>query len=1342
MASMPETPDPALDLGALVGRLRAAGFRVDTRQYLTAHELLLAYAASGVHLAGDVKRLTACLGPIFCTSPDEQERFAAEVREWLDAGREQPSRTPSAAAASATPFALWKRVHWWVGPLVAFLVIAVICGLVGARYYLPVETKGAVQVQLADGQVVPPSEAPGEVTLRADREPLALAPDGTFTVRVARADVVTLEASLKDYPTVTQELRGGAPGGALLTLMPLPTVPEPKAPEQRGVSADPIGVSFSGERTTSRIRWPAVALSALSAALLALAILAAIDRRKRRLALGQLPAHEDPEAITLSVPETPVLPVNETDLRRTSIALRRPRDSAALDLDIDDTVDLTVRNAGFFQPRYSARRAMPEYVVLVSRRTPSDHQARTFDAVLQHLADQDVVLDTYSFVDDPRTCVSSHTGEPFALSRVLERHHRATLIVAAETLCAFNRLTGRLASWVESVRSHERRIFVTPEAPDRWTDRESVLERAGFIVLPATEGGWRVLANVDSTSPADVLFPAPYTRAYPGIIGGEELRWLNRNEPPEAERERLLVELEGYLGPDGFAWLCACAVYPEISWALTLKLAPAGRASALLPSLGRLPWFRHGFMPAWLRRSLVARIPADADARIRTDLERLLEELAGSRSRPQSASLLQIGRWIGPVDLLRAAPAGSPLQDRVFLGFMAGQRDQTWLDAPRALGRLFTERPATISGKPTASSLGAIVRQLAANFRFHAAVNPLARNLAAAAVVGLLSLVPLTWLLTVGEVTGSVQSMWFVEIPEDESAMAAMFDGRAFFMSRSEVTVGQYNACVADNACAPLGPSVRPDGLPDEPDWPVRNVSAREAERFCAWLTTQLSNVANATGPIADALAGGRGGVRWQVTLPTDDKWKWAAFGGRTGAYPWGDDLDDLRANYTRGLEFLPRPVPVGSYPRDMGPFGLVDMAGNVAEWTRRTGQDIRVVVGGSYETTRSQLRAEITTARPAGIDDRAPTVGFRVAIAPMSPPAPASPSGTRPTPAATAEPSPVVPPPPVTEAACTPRTGGPFAPLYFPEGSIQIPAGATSQLTALVAELGRQKGVLTIEGHTSSGANPKNSMSESEQRANAVRSYLVSQGIPASRLRTTPMGDNQPQCSEATAAGRDANRRVEFRFTSGNSAPTIRRIGRSPAGIGLPPTTYTFTAEGVNDPDGDQLKYEWTVPGYPGAPISSTGAAASHLFDIVGSYQVTLTVTDSAGATATASTYVSIGTITGVWDITCSGPPKGEPNFPTAFVATIRQNGNQLTGTIEAGGLSQTFPAPASLENTISAGRRVSFGVESAYNRWSDSDFYFSATVDDQLETMTGTSQYCQSIRGVRRGMARASKK
>ncbi len=71
---------------------------------------------------------------------------------------------------------------------------------------------------------------------------------------------------------------------------------------------------------------------------------------------------------------------------------------------------------------------------------------------------------------------------------------------------------------------------------------------------------------------------------------------------------------------------------------------------------------------------------------------------------------------------------------------------------------------------------------------------------------------------------------------------------------------------------------------------------------------------------------------------------------------------------------------------------------------------------------------------------------------------------------------------------------------------------------------------LVTVLGHTDNSGNAASNQALSEQRALAVIQGLSSNGVPARRLLAVGMGSRQPRSSNATATGRDENRRVELR--------------------------------------------------------------------------------------------------------------------------------------------------------------------------------------------------------------------
>jgi len=83
--------------------------------------------------------------------------------------------------------------------------------------------------------------------------------------------------------------------------------------------------------------------------------------------------------------------------------------------------------------------------------------------------------------------------------------------------------------------------------------------------------------------------------------------------------------------------------------------------------------------------------------------------------------------------------------------------------------------------------------------------------------------------------------------------------------------------------------------------------------------------------------------------------------------------------------------------------------------------------------------------------------------------------------------------------------------------------------ITAILKENPSAK--FTISGHTDSTGNAASNMALSNERAAAVKNYLVTNGVAGDRLSSTGFGDTQPIVNNNTAAGRAINRRVEVKY-------------------------------------------------------------------------------------------------------------------------------------------------------------------------------------------------------------------
>ena len=160
----------------------------------------------------------------------------------------------------------------------------------------------------------------------------------------------------------------------------------------------------------------------------------------------------------------------------------------------------------------------------------------------------------------------------------------------------------------------------------------------------------------------------------------------------------------------------------------------------------------------------------------------------------------------------------------------------------------------------------------------------------------------------------------------------------------------------------------------------------------------------------------------------------------------------------------------------------------------------------------------------------------------PMPPPAgtgaPVNPAPPPPTPVP--DTTPIPPEPKITDDLLVSgdldviNKNSPFQPVFFELDSFEIAGAAQQALTANAEILKKYPSwVITIEGHCDERGTAEYNLALGEKRALAARTYLVSLGVPADRLRTVSYGKEFPFDPGHDESAWHKNRRAHFVVTS-----------------------------------------------------------------------------------------------------------------------------------------------------------------------------------------------------------------
>lgn len=394
-----------------------------------------------------------------------------------------------------------------------------------------------------------------------------------------------------------------------------------------------------------------------------------------------------------------------------------------------------------------------------------------------------------------------------------------------------------------------------------------------------------------------------------------------------------------------------------------------------------------------------------------------------------------------------------------------------------------------------------------------------------------------------------------------------------------------------------------------EPDLPV-TVSWYAAARFCNWLHNGKGGIGSSEGTATtgaydttffddgvasnDPIAHNPGAKFW---IPTEDEWVKAAHykGGSTKAGYWafpnrsdeepfgelvskGTNSINARDRIHNIIESASKKLPVGSYPNSKSPYGALDMAGNVNEWTESWFEgDIftpaktkRMSRGGSFSwlTDHANIDYRLPSHRT---EPKAARNGFRVA---------GLFTVTIPTPPV------VVNQPPIAINQTV---------------AVVEDKNASFQLSATDPDL--KPAALTYKIITA----PKYGTLAG---SGAIRAYTPAANFYGTDSFTFQTNDGAADSNIAT---------VRLTVTNVNDAPKLTAAGITSSPVVINKLVSLMANAG--DLDNDSLTYSWKF----GDGANGIGSSISHVYTTPGIFKAIVTITDGKGGTATATIPVTV---------------------------------------------------------------------------------------------------------------------
>ena len=331
------------------------------------------------------------------------------------------------------------------------------------------------------------------------------------------------------------------------------------------------------------------------------------------------------------------LPLPEPALADVARQMRKRISDEAQYLHLQKTIAKAIDNAGFFQPVQVARTQQSEYLILIDEQNSNNQQVKLFEYLLELLQKQNVFIEKFYFQQEPKWCYNLTYPQGISLEKLSEKFPKHVLLILGNGYQLIYKDYPVIDnSYLQYLRRWQYKAVVTPVSFLDWGNKEKKALLDELPVLPVDIPGQLLLLQKLFGEEINVL--ADLKLYSKGFYETELIDFEDVDELYEYCENAVWARVNNGGRYDNilFQWIAALAVYPKITWQLTLALGKAimdtyGKTHELnfttLLRIARIKWMKDGKFPDYTRLNLLKNLSKQNEVVAREHILMLLNEI-------------------------------------------------------------------------------------------------------------------------------------------------------------------------------------------------------------------------------------------------------------------------------------------------------------------------------------------------------------------------------------------------------------------------------------------------------------------------------------------------------------------------------------------------------------------------------------------------------------------------------------------------------------------------------------------------------------------------------------------